>query len=387
VGSFLSGGLDSSAVVAMARKAEPALRLQCFTIGFDESEVQPDGMNTDLGYARQVAAHVGVDLHVITVRADVIEQLETVLYHLDEPQADPAPINTLFIARLARSHGIKVLLSGSGGDDIFTGYRRHFALQQERVWNWLPGPARRALRGAAVHTRPTTELRRRVAKAFRYADRVGDDRIASYFYWIDPAEAERVYTQRMRWSLLASDWREPLVSALADLPAETPALNRMLYLDGRFFLADHNLNYADKIAMAAGVEVRVPLLDPDLVALAARLPLHQKQRGATGKWVLRKAMEPHLPHNVIYRRKTGFGAPLRQWMRHSLRPLVDDVLSERSLAHRGLFDPLRVRELVEADREKRIDGAYTLFSIMCIELWSRLFVDRAAEAPAAPSAA
>jgi asparagine synthase (glutamine-hydrolysing) len=387
VGAFLSGGLDSSSVVAMARRAAPDARMRCFTIGFDESEQQPEGMNEDLGYAKRVAQHLDVDLEVITVRSGMIDQLETMLYHLDEPQADPAPINTLFIAQLARSHGIKVLLSGSGGDDIFSGYRRHFAVQQEPYWSWLPHPARSGLRGLSQRVRPRTELRRRVAKAFRYADRSGDERIASYFYWLDPASAEAIYTRRLRWQLFADDFRDPLARALGDLPADVPPLNRMLYLDGRFFLADHNLNYADKIPMAAGVEVRVPLLDPDLVSLATRLPLHQKQRGGTGKWVLRKAMEPYLPREVMERRKAGFGAPLRHWMRNDLRPLVDDVLSDKSLAQRGLFDPHQVRALVAADRNNRVDAAYTLFAVMCIELWLRIFLDRGGERPAAARAA
>ncbi len=151
----------------------------------------------------------------------------------------------------------------------------------------------------------------------------------------------------------------------------------MLYLEIKFFLTDHNLNYVDKVSMASGVEVRVPLLDPELMALAARLPLRLKQRGRHGKWILRKAMEPYLPHDVIWRTKTGFGAPLRHWLRNELRPMVDDVLSERSLRERGLFDPKGVAALVEADRERRVDAAYSIFAMICIELWCRMFVDRA----------
>lgn len=385
VGAFLSGGLDSSSVVAMARRAAPDVRMRCFTIAFDESAEHAEGMNEDLGYAREVAAHLDVDLDVITVRPGMLDHLETMIYHLDEPQADPAPINTLFISQLARANGIKVLLSGAGGDDVFTGYRRHYALEREPLWSWLPHPARRGLRALSQQVKPRTELRRRVSKAFRYADRGGDERIASYFYWLDPATAETLYTRRLRWQLFADEFRDPLVGALDELPAGVPALNRMLYLDGRFFLADHNLNYGDKISMAAGVEVRVPLLDPDLVALAARLPLHQKQRGRVGKWVLRKAMEPYLPASVMTRPKAGFGAPLRHWMRGELRPLVDDLLSREVIARRGIFDPHRVRALVEADRENRIDAAYTLFAVMCVEIWLRIFLDGGGERPAGSS--
>ncbi len=130
--------------------------------------------------------------------------------------------------------------------------------------------------------------------------------------------------------------------------------------------------------MASGVEVRVPLLDPDLVALAARLPLHYKQRGRVGKWVLREAMKPYLPKDVLYREKAGFGAPLRHWLREDLRPLVEDVLSERSLRNRGIFDPSAVRELVALNADRKLDAAYSIFSMICIELWCRMFIDRPA---------
>jgi asparagine synthase (glutamine-hydrolysing) len=167
-----------------------------------------------------------------------------------------------------------------------------------------------------------------------------------------------------------------VLEALDRLPDSVPPLNRMLYLEGKFFLADHNLNYVDKVSMASGVEVRVPLLDPDLMRLAARLPLDLKQRGRTGKWVLRRAMESYLPRSVIHRGKTGFGAPLRNWLRDDLRPLVDDVLSDRAIASRGLLDPAGVREMIEGDRIRRYDASYTIFSMICIELWCRMFVDK-----------
>jgi asparagine synthase (glutamine-hydrolysing) len=165
------------------------------------------------------------------------------------------------------------------------------------------------------------------------------------------------------------------MEAIEKLPASIPPLNRMLYLEGKFFLTDHNLNYVDKVSMASGVEVRVPMLDPDLMALAARLPLRYKQHGRVGKWVLRRAMQPYLPREVLYRGKTGFGAPLRHWLRDDLRPMVDELLSPEPIANRGIFDPRGVREMVESDRQRRFDASYTIFSMMCIELWCRMFVD------------
>lgn len=150
----------------------------------------------------------------------------------------------------------------------------------------------------------------------------------------------------------------------------------MLALEQRFFLADHNLVYTDKMSMAAGVEVRVPFLDLDLVDFAARIPVALKQKGRVGKWVSKKSMEPYLPHDVIYRPKSGFGAPLRRWIRHDLRELLGDLLSVDSLKRRGLFDPAAVQRLIAANDVGKVDASYTLLSLMCIEIWCRAYLDK-----------
>lgn len=377
VGAFLSGGLDSSGVVALAQRAMGSQRLQCFTIGFQDPSADVEGMAADLPYAQQVAKHLDVDLHTIYVGPEMVDELPNMVFHLDEPQADPAPINALFISRLAREHGIKVLLSGAGGDDIFTGYRRHRALMLERYWSWLPESAREGLAWAAAQVPPSNETQRRLSKAFRYANLSGDERLASYFRWIGFDQLAPVFSPALREEF-AADPSSPVLDALTALGDGVPPLNRMLYLEGKFFLADHNLNYVDKVSMAHGVEVRVPLLDPELIDLVARLPIHLKQRGATGKWILRKALEIYLPREVLHRGKTGFGAPIRNWLRGPLLPLVDDLLSDASLESRGLFDPAGVRRLIALDRERRYDASYTVFSLMCIELWCRMFIDQPA---------
>ena len=375
VGAFLSGGLDSSSVVALAKQQVPDQKLQCFTIGFNDSATTREGFVADLPYAQQVAQHLNVDLHTIYVGSEMAQQLEKMIYHLDEPQADPAPLNVLFISQLAREHGIKVLLSGAGGDDLFTGYRRHYALMQERYWKWMPKLARKQLSQVTQRLPVTHSLGRRLSKAFRYAYLNDEERIASYFYWLDPQQQYRLYSPACQEYLYSISPATPLVASLTKLPAEVHPLNRLLYLEGKHFLADHNLNYTDKMSMAAGVEVRVPLLDPDLVALAARLPVQYKQRGREGKWIFKKAMEPYLPDDVIYRPKTGFGVPLRGWLRNQLKPLIDDTLSESSLKKRDLFDFATVQNLREMDKVGRVDGTYTIFALTCIELWCRIFID------------
>lgn len=374
VGAFLSGGLDSSAVVAFARERSPDIR--CFTI------TSPGGGDAgdaaDLPYAQRVAKHLGVRLDVVEVSAErMAAGVERMVWQLDEPLADPASLNVFFISELARAEGIKVLLSGAGGDDLFTGYRRHLAVAQQGWLGWLPGFARRGLAGAANRVDQRTALGRRAAKLFLGADRDGDERLAAWFAWA-PADAVRaLFSAELRAALAATRPEQPMLDFLAGMPAERDALDRMLALEQRFFLADHNLLYTDKMAMAAGVEVRVPFLDMELVELAATLPHRLKQRGWQGKWVLKKAMEADLPEDVIYRPKTGFGAPLRRWLRHELRDLLRDTLSEESLRRRGLFDTTAVHALIDDNDSGRRDAAYPLFALLCIELWCRQFIDRA----------
>ena len=372
VGAFLSGGLDSSAVVAFAREHVPGIR--CFTI--DVAGGGDAGETNDLPYARRVAQHLGVPLEV--VRVDSVRMagdIERMVWQLDEPLADPAPLNVLYICELARSAGIKVLLSGAGGDDLFTGYRRHLALRYERLWSWLPPLARGGLGRGTRRLDQRSGFGRRLARLFAGADNSGDERLVSYFAWVQRDDLLPLYSVEMRAAVERSRAAQPMLDFLRGIPKNHTPMDRMLALEQRFFLADHNLVYTDKMSMAAGVEVRVPFLDADLVELAARIPDGLKQRGRVGKWVLKKAMEPYLPRDVIYRPKTGFGAPLRRWMRNELRELLGDLLSEESLRRRGLFKPDTVQCLIADNDAGRRDAAYILFSLLCIEIWCRRFID------------
>ncbi|MEN5304351.1 asparagine synthase (glutamine-hydrolyzing) [Pseudomonas sp. TWI628] len=376
LGSFLSGGLDSSAIVAFAaEEMRDKERLQCFSIRVDNGSTANEGFADDLPYAERVAKHLGVDLHVVGVGDEMMDRLPEMVYLLDEPTPDPAALNALFISELASQNGIKVLLSGAGGDDIFTGYRRHFALSQERWWGGLPTPLRSVLASSANLLPASSPLSRRLGKAFRYADLPADDRLISYFFWLEPEQAHGLLAPELRRQLAADELFAPLRETLSRVPAGATPLDKMLTLECKHFLTDHNLNYTDKMGMATGVEVRVPLLDMDLVRLAGKLPSEVKQKGREGKWIFKKAMEPYLPHDIIYRPKTGFGVPLRNWLQGRLKPLVDEVLSPASLRKRGIFDPEAVARLIAADRAGRIDAAYTLFGIVCMELWCKQYLD------------
>jgi asparagine synthase (glutamine-hydrolysing) len=373
VGAFLSGGLDSSAVVAFARELNP--RIQCFTI--EATGGQDHGETDDLPYARRVAQHLGVPLECVRIDASrMAADLERMVWQLDEPLGDPAPLNVLYICELARSQGIKVLLSGAGGDDLFSGYRRHRAIRAEAWWSWLPPAARLALEAGTSHLDQRRASTRRLAKLFRGAGLSGDERIASYFEWIGRRELSTLYSPDFRSSISGVEASSPMVDFLRPLPRSVTPFQRMLALEQRFFLADHNLPYTDKMSMAVGVEARVPFLDLDLVEFAARVPDGLKQRGRVGKWVLKRAMEPYLPHDVIYRPKTGFTAPIRRWMRGDLLPMVNDLLGSESVRRRGIFDPPAVEAIVRANAEGRIDASHTILAMLCLEIWCRAFIDR-----------
>ncbi len=374
VGAFLSGGLDSSSIVYYASKHFSGTQLPCFTMQFNDEAWSKEGIINDLPYAKQVASHLGVELNIVSVDSNMAQRFSDMVYLLDEPQADPAALNQLFISELARKMNIKVLLSGAGGDDIFSGYRRHTALMMERYWSWLNVGSRSLLKNISESSISMRFGGRRLSKIFSNANLNSDDRLVSYFQWLSPNHRLNLLSKSMKEKLSLSNFNNPLINTLSALPYDTIALNKMLYLEMKHFLADHNLNYGDKMSMAVGVETRVPFLDPDLVAFAASLPIKYKHRRLTSKWILKKSMEPYLPSNIIYRPKTGFGAPLRHWLHNDLQHLVHDTLSDSVITRRDIFNPTAVKTLLAMDKAGKIDATYPIFALICIELWCQRFL-------------
>jgi asparagine synthase (glutamine-hydrolysing) len=294
------------------------------------------------------------------------------MWQLDEPTADLAPLNVLSISKVARNHGIKVLLSGAGGDDIFSGYRRHFAIAAERYIEFMPEVARRLLAQVAKRLSSEYVFTRRMRKALHAFDLKGDARMASLFEWTERGVVDELIDENL---LELSRRPNPLLRSLVSLPQDADWLNKVLHLECEYFVADHNLNYTDKMGMAAGVEIRVPLLDEDLVNLAFSLPSRYKLRGTQGKWVLCEAVRGLVPDEVFRRPKTGFGLPLRSWLRGSMQSEIRDVFASASFRQRGLFNSQRVNTMLDDELSGRVDGAYVILSILCIELWCRAFLD------------
>jgi len=377
IGAFLSGGLDSSAVVAIARK-ELGKSFECFTI---DDGMDADGFTADLPYARRTAKTLDVRLNVCEPTADVANLLPKMIYHLDEPQADFSAIHVLLISGHARDCNIKVLLSGAGGDDLFTGYRRHYALQSEMYWGWLPSSIRRGLQLLSGRIPNRHAALRRLSKAFAYAGHSPDERLMGYFRWATVSTVDSILSPEFADTGNPDSFCSSLLPGLERCQS-SDRLTKMLALEMDHFLADHNLNYTDKMGMAAGVEIRVPLLDRELVTCAANIPNHLKQRGKVGKYIFKKAMEGVLPHETIYRKKTGFGVPLRKWMRGPLKPLIDELLSNNTITSRGIFDSTGIQRFREIDAAGRVDASYTILAAACVELWCRTFLDENAPSTA-----
>lgn len=368
VGAFLSGGLDSTAIVHFARAHQPDSRMRCFTLAYQGDD--SGEMAADLPFARLAAKTLQVDLHEVAIAPSDLRDLPELVSTLDEPQPDPAAMGSLFISRAARQAGIKVLLSGTGGDDVFSGYRRHLQFAHDR-WAGVSPEALRSFALAALRSTGRAGRFRRVDRLLAGMQGDSEQRLARAFEWLDSDRACHLFVPPVDPGSVG----EPLVNALRQSIGQPP-VERLLRLDQEFFLRDHNLNYTDKTGMAAGVEIRVPFLDPALMAFAATLDTRQKIRGRLTKWTLRKAMEPHLPQELIYRPKAGFGVPLRSWLKGPLRDMVFDMTGKATLESRGLFDPAAVARLRSDHYADRIDAAYPLLGIVMIELWCRTFADR-----------
>jgi asparagine synthase (glutamine-hydrolysing) len=375
LGYFLSGGLDSSLIVALAKKIYPLKNMNCFTIATGE-DMAKEGFSDDLTYARKVAKHLSVELDVIQAAENIEQFFDKMIWHLDEPQADPAPLHVYNIAAGARQKGIKVLLGGTGGDDLFSGYRRHQAVNLEKYLAYSPQWLLNTLEATSKKLSSSHPATRRIKKLFAEVSQEKDARLAGYFLWTSENTIAGLFSadskQKIDGHIIPQAY---LMDLLKQLPAHTADLDKMLFLEMQTFLPDHNLNYTDKMSMAASVEARVPYLDLDLVNFATTLPVEYKMKGNTTKYLLRKVAERYLPKDVIYRPKTGFGAPVRTWLKTSLNPMMQERLSESNINKKGIFNYKEVKALIDNTYTGKIDASYTIWSLMAIDSWIDQFTN------------
>ncbi len=375
VGFFLSGGLDSSLIVAIARDLFPEKEFNCFTINIDEDQGNLDNFENDFYYANKVAKLLNVNLNIVSAKIDIVESFDQMIWHLDEPQADPAPLNVFNIAKIAKKMGIKVLLSGTGGDDLFSGYRRHKVLKLIKITEYIPKYLLIIIQKFCLLFPPNNVLSRRIYKIILNINKSLKDQMICLFEWLPRNIVNSLFLKSNYDLLINKNPKSFFLNLLDDIPNEKNILNQMLYWELNSFLVDHNLNYTDKMSMAVGVETRVPFLDKELVEFSQKIhPKYKLKRNET-KYLLKKVAEKYLPKDVIYRSKTGFGAPVRKWVIKDLNEIISNKLSKEKIDKRGIFNFNEIKNLILANKHGKIDASYSIWCLLAIESWFEQFVD------------
>jgi asparagine synthase (glutamine-hydrolysing) len=372
IGAFLSGGIDSSTVVGlMAAHSDQPIRT--YAIGFKGTAA--DDYYNELPYARRVADLFHTKHQEIVVRPDVVALLPRLLWHMDEPLSDTAFITTYLVSQFAR-RDVAVILSGVGGDELFGGYRRYLGNHYQAYFDRLPRWARRA--ASALSERLPSDRHSlllnisRLAKGFlTSASLPFEERYRAYVQVFTVQEVQRLLR-------VNSTVRPDMIKDAFGHAGGADSLNRMLAVDAETMLPDDLLMLTDKMSMATSLECRVPFLDHELVELAASMPEDVKIRGGRLKHALKEAVSDMLPSDILERKKRGFGTPMGAWLKGELAPLVRGLLSHSVVKSRGLFHFPAVQELVASHKANRIDGTDRLLTLLNLEVWSRLYLDRRA---------
>ncbi|MEZ5294007.1 MAG: asparagine synthase (glutamine-hydrolyzing) [Vicinamibacterales bacterium] len=365
LGAFLSGGIDSSSIVALMSEGT-VQPVRTFSMGFE------DGSYNELPYAREVAALYGTAHTEQLVTANLVELFDRLVPHFDEPFADVSLFPTYLVSQVARAH-VTVALSGDGGDELFGGYDTYEAHALASRFQAIGAPLVPALAAVGAALPPSGQKKGLVNTFKRFIGGVAmlpaDLEHYRWMIYLDAHRRRRLYTRDLQASLGASDVYRPVRDALRHAGGDD-VLNRQLYTDLQLYLADDILVKVDRMSMATSLETRAPFLDADVMELAFSMPGRLKIRNGQRKFVLKRAMRGLVPGRILDRRKQGFSIPLKNWLRDELQPLMRDLLSPARVAARGLFEPAEVTALVEAHVAGRENHAHTLFPLMVFERWA-----------------
>jgi len=370
LGAFLSGGIDSSSVVASMALQSPD-PVKTFSIGFEEAEFN------ELPYARELARQYHTDHHELIVRPDSVDLVSNLVHHFDEPFADTAAIPTYLVSEFAAQH-VKVVLTGDGGDELFAGYESFFEVQKMGAYDHIPQALRRVLSF--------------VADALPYSA-YGKNRLR---VMSRPSALERYFEQNytpfmLRRELLHPEWMLPADAEFLFrsfdhclLPNGADALSQARYFEETAKLTGDMLVKVDRMSMAHSLEVRCPLLDHELAELAATIPPAWNMRNGQGKAILLDAIGDRLPPALRQRKKMGFGVPLSHWFRGPLRDFLRDHVLSPQFASRGIASPVFVRHLIDEHQSGRRDNSDHLWALLMLEVWFRQWEPAASERPAEP---
>jgi len=370
LGAFLSGGIDSSAVVALMSQ-ESSERVKTFSIGFDEQDF------SELHHARRIAEHVGAEHHEFIVRPDALEVLPTLVEHYGEPYADSSAVPTYYVAKETRKH-VTVALNGDGGDESFAGYERYIAMGLTEKYRRVPSFLRESVIKETVNLIPSSPLKRsRLKSAKRLLDAVALPRVDRYARWVS------VFNDQTKQPLYSDHFREQTQAADATgILAEwfkrangIGVVDAMLLTDQMTYLPNDLLVKVDIATMAVSLEARSPFLDHHVIEFAASLPQNLKLRRLTSKYLLKKVLRKLLPSENLKRRKMGFGVPVGHWFRGKMQPFLREVLLSEKALRRGLFQPDEVKQLIELHVRGERDYSQQLWTLLMLELWFNRFID------------
>ncbi|HEX3147582.1 MAG TPA: asparagine synthase (glutamine-hydrolyzing) [Gemmataceae bacterium] len=371
LGALLSGGVDSSVVVALMSKLS-SRPVKTFSIGFDDKAFN------ELPFARLVAERYQTEHHELVVRPDALTVLPTLVRHYGEPFADSSGVPSYYVAQLTRQH-VTVALNGDGGDECFAGYDRYRGMLLAERYRRIARPLRCGLIEPIAALIPDSLPRRsRLRQAKRFLESAAMDPADRYLNWVSfftPRQRAELYSNEFRAELAGHDAGGFLRDLFAAINPGAGLLDRTLAVDVQSYLPDDLLVKVDIATMANALEARSPLLDHVVMEFAARLPANLKIRGSTLKYLLRRLAERLLPAAALNRRKMGFGVPVGDWMRGELKPLVNDTLLSERAAQRGYLKPETVRELVDQHQSRTQDHTHRLWALLWLELWFREFID------------
>lgn len=364
LGAFLSGGIDSSTVVALMSQVQNT-PVKTFSIGFKEEDF------SELVHARQVARLFGTEHHEMVVEPDAIEVLPRLAWEFDEPFADSSAIPTYYVSKMAREH-VTVILSGDGGDETFAGYRRYGWAQDMRRNDWLPDPVKRFVFGFPAALLPEGVKGK---GALLHMSKGEFERYAGLNTFGEPPYLEKLFS-----SDLLADMRKNGAGQLPDFSAmkgffdscsSSDYLTKIQYVDTKLYLSEDILTKVDRASMLCSLETRAPLLDHEVIELAARMPSSLKLKEGESKYILKKAMEGILPADILYRKKMGFGVPLVHWFKKDLTEYASDLLLSKEATERGIFNPGYIDSMLATHRKKGRDLSARIWALLFFEQWCR----------------
>lgn len=361
-GAFLSGGVDSSTIVALMSEFldEP---VKTFSVGYEGA--------SELPYARLIADKFQTDHHEIMIEAKDFPQLtEQVIWHLDQPLADQATLAAYMVSKLAANH-VKMVLTGEGGDELFAGYARYSGERLAPWFNHLPAGVKSL---ALATSQRLPGLRRPKIALYALCQPDEATRFTNWFPLFNDTSKAALLTENLKQTLNGHTTTAVFAHHLNQTDAREP-LNRMLYADTKLWLPDYLLLRGDKLSMAASIEGRVPLLDHKLVEFAATLPPHLKLNRLTSKYLLKQFARTVIPAEIIDRKKEGFPIPIAEWFRHEAREFIRDILSTEAVQKRGLFNVNTVATLLQEHEDGFADHSVLLWGLVNVELWQRQFID------------